>query len=87
LCTYKVNQGIEPKRKRRGQGSHEAEVSFLSNIGFKNKDVEFANQLRYFRNGIIYYGKEFGEEYAQKVVKFLKKVCRMILNQKPQQTL
>ncbi|MBI2106445.1 hypothetical protein HYT57_00520 [Candidatus Woesearchaeota archaeon] len=51
--------------------SHEAEVSYLRDIGFQESEVLFMNQLRYFRNGIKYYGKIFDEEYAKKVEKFL----------------
>ncbi len=56
-----------------GKGAHEAEVSFMSKIELSN-DIEFADQLRYFRNGILYYGKSFDAEYAKKVVDFLQKV-------------
>ncbi len=66
-----------------GKGAHEAEVSYMAKIGFNDKDVDFANDLRYFRNGIMYYGKKFGKEYAKKVLEFLekmyprlKKMCR-----------
>ena len=33
-----------------GQGAHEAEVSYLRILGFTEKEVQFADQLRYFRN-------------------------------------
>lgn len=56
-----------------GQGAHEAEVSYLRIIGFKEKDVQFADQLRYFRNGMLYYGTVLDEEYAQKVIDFTNK--------------
>lgn len=39
-----------------GSGAHEAEVAYLREIGFIDKDVQFADQLRYFRNGMLYYG-------------------------------
>lgn len=45
-----------------GKGAHEAEVSYLRKIGFNDKEVEFSDQLRYFRNGITYYGKIFDQE-------------------------
>ena len=32
----------------RGQGAHEAEVSFAINMGCTEKQVQFLNQLRYF---------------------------------------
>ncbi len=54
-----------------GKGAHEAEVSYLRKIGFKDQEVEFADRLRYFRNGILYYGKNYDKEYAEKVLKFL----------------
>ena len=57
-----------------GMGAHEAEVAYMRNLGFDEKDVRFMNDLRYFRNGILYYGKRFNSEYAQKVISFLGKV-------------
>ncbi len=57
-----------------GKGAHEAEVSYMAKTGFSNKDVDFANDLRYFRNGIMYYGKKFDKEYAKKVLEFLEKM-------------
>jgi len=57
-----------------GQGAHEAEVSYLRMLGFKEKDVQFADQLRYFRNGMLYYGTSLDEEYAQKVIEFTNKL-------------
>lgn len=58
-----------------GKGSHEAEVSYLSVLGFDEKDVGFIDQLRYFRNGILYYGSTLDAEYANKVIKFTKQIC------------
>jgi hypothetical protein len=57
-----------------GQGAHEAEVAYLRNMGFNENDVQFADQLRYFRNGIVYYGKILDREYAQKVLDFMNKI-------------
>lgn len=54
-----------------GQGAHEAEVSYLMVLGFAEKDVRFADQLRYFRNGILYYGTFLDAEYAEKVLQFV----------------
>ena len=59
--------------KTTGQGAHEAEVAYLRELKFSEPDVQFANQLRYFRNGIMYYGKSFDAEYAQKVLAFLER--------------
>jgi len=56
-----------------GQGAHEAEVSYLRILGFKENDVQFADQIRYFRNGMLYYGTIIDKEYAEKVIVFLKK--------------
>jgi hypothetical protein len=57
-----------------GHGAHEAEVSFLKELGFNNNDINFVDQLRYFRNRILYYGKRFDKEYALKVIEFTKKI-------------
>jgi hypothetical protein len=61
-----------------GQGAHEAEVSYLKQLHFSEQEVAFCDQLRYFRNGILYYGKEFDVEYAQKVLEFLKEFNKKI---------
>lgn len=53
-----------------GTGAHEAEVSYMRNIGFNENEVQFANQMRFFRNGILYYGTLLDKEYAEKVIKF-----------------
>lgn len=57
-----------------GLGAHEAEVSYLRELGFKETDIQFADQLRYFRNRIMYYGKTLDKEYAEKVLDFLNKI-------------
>lgn len=51
--------------------SHEAEISYLRNLNFSENEVNFMNQLRYFRNGIKYYGKRLDMEYAEKVLYFM----------------
>jgi len=56
-----------------GLGAHEAEVSYLRKIGFKEIDIQFADQMRYFRNGITYYGKQLDIEYAKNVFEFMNK--------------
>jgi hypothetical protein len=61
-----------------GKGVHEAEVSYLAEIGFGGRDMEFANELRYFRNGIMYYGKKFDKAYAEKVLEFLKRMYPLL---------
>ena len=57
-----------------GFGAHEAEVSYMRVIGFDENDVQFANQMRFFRNGMIYYGTRLDKAYAEKVVQFTKRV-------------
>lgn len=57
-----------------GQGAHEAEVSYLRMMGFTEKDVRFADQMRYFRNRILYYGTSLDKEYAEKVIEFTKRI-------------
>lgn len=54
--------------------SHEAEVSYMRVLGFSEHDVIFTDELRYYRNGIKYYGKKFTMEYANKVVQYLERV-------------
>jgi len=56
-----------------GQGAHEAEVAFTRNLDLKESEVQFLEQMRYFRNGILYQGKRFDTEYAEKVIEFTKK--------------
>ena len=57
-----------------GQGAHEAEVAFARNLDFNESEVQLLDQLRYFRNGIIYYGKRFDKEYAEQIIRFTKKI-------------
>lgn len=56
-----------------GKGAHEAEVSFSKEIGFNSNEIQLLDKLRYFRNGILYYGKRFDKEYAEKIILFTKK--------------
>lgn len=56
-----------------GRGAHEAELAYLRKQGVREQDIQFLNQLRYFRNGIMYYGKNFDKEYAQKVINLTNK--------------
>ena len=55
-----------------GFGAHEAEISYLRNLGFKENDVRFADQMRFFRNGMLYYGTIMDKPYAEKVILFTK---------------
>jgi hypothetical protein len=61
-----------------GQGAHEAEVAYLVELGFSQADVQFCDQLRYFRNGIMYYGKSFNADYATKVVAYLRRIKKRL---------
>jgi hypothetical protein len=62
-----------------GQGAHEAEVAFSKEIGFNENEILLLDKLRYFRNGILYYGKRFDKEYAVKVINFTKKKFKEII--------
>src|SRR3990167_6783410 len=57
-----------------GFGAHEAEVSYMRVLGFDEKHVQFADQIRYFRNGILYYGTILDKEYTEKVIAFTKRL-------------
>ena len=63
-----------------GFGAHEAEVSYMMVLGFKENDVRFADQLRYFRNGILYYGSDLDKEYALKVIEFTKRIYERLMS-------
>jgi hypothetical protein len=62
--------------------SHEAEVSYMRNLNFTEHDVRFMNDLRYFRNGILYYGKRFDADYAKKVIGFVERSYPILSIQK-----
>ncbi len=57
-----------------GNYSHEAEVSFLEEMSFKESEISFINTLRKARNGITYYGTIFDKSYATKCFDFLLKI-------------
>jgi len=61
-----------------GQFAHEAEISYLKNLKFKDSDILFVNELRYFRNSITYYGKQLTIEYAKKVFDFTEKIYSLL---------
>ena len=56
-----------------GLGAHQTEIAYMREIGFSENDVQFADQLRYFRNAMMYYGKILDKEYAEKVLEFTHK--------------
>ncbi len=60
--------------KSSGEGSHEAEISYLLELNFSETETRFMDELRYFRNGIKYYGKRFDKEYAKKVIHFMEAI-------------
>jgi hypothetical protein len=53
-----------------GVGAHEAEVSYLEILKFKEKNIRFLNGLRTIRNQIKYEGEQFDKAYAEKTIKF-----------------
>ena len=57
-----------------GFGAHEAEVSYMRILEIDEKDVQFTDQMRYFRNGMLYYGTILDKEYAEKVIEFTMKM-------------
>ena len=63
-----------------GSYAHEAEISYLKTLGFSENESYFLNELRYFRNSVTYYGKILDKEYAEKVLKFMKKIYPKIRN-------
>ena len=63
-----------------GFGAHEAEVSYMRVLNFNERDVQFADQIRFFRNGMLYYGAMLDKAYAEKVIEFTKKVYLKLKN-------
>lgn len=61
-----------------GQGAHEAEVAYMRILKIPEKEVQFMNQLRYYRNGILYYGTRMDKEYAEKVIEYTNKIIPKI---------
>jgi predicted outer membrane protein len=50
----------------------------MAGLGFSESQVMFMNELRYYRNGIKYYGKRFDEEYAEKVMLYMDEVYELL---------
>jgi len=65
-----------------GAGAHEAEIAYLKILNYEEKDIQFLNQLRYFRNGMLYYGTILDSEYAEKVIDFTKRNYKKLLNKR-----
>lgn len=57
-----------------GFRAHEAEVAYLRNLGFTEQEIQFTDQIRFFRNGMLYYGTMLDKEYAEKVMGFTYKI-------------
>ncbi|MBS3090825.1 hypothetical protein J4217_00055 [Candidatus Pacearchaeota archaeon] len=62
-----------------GSFAHEAELSFLIELNFSENDIGFMNELRYLRNGVIYYGKILDKEYCEKVLEFLDRTYKELI--------
>jgi len=56
-----------------GFEAHKAEVAYLRILKLEEKEVRFVDQMRYYRNGMLYYGTSLDKEYAEKVIEFTKK--------------
>jgi len=56
-----------------GIGAHEAEVAYMNELDFSKVEIEFMNEVRFLRNGVLYYGKVIDKEYAEKVIEFTKR--------------
>ena len=56
-----------------GLEAHKAEITYMNVLNFDDRDIEFLNKMRYFRNGMLYYGTILDKEYAEKVIEFTKK--------------
>ena len=39
-----------------GTHAHESEVAYMDKLGFSKTEIEFMNEIRYLRNGVLYYG-------------------------------
>ena len=57
-----------------GQIVHIGSGTVATILGFDEKDVQFADQLRFFRNGMLYYGTQLDKAYAVKVIEFTKRI-------------
>lgn len=62
-----------------GQGAHEAEIAYLKVLSFKEDDIIFADEIRYFRNGMLYYGTILDKVYAEKVIEFTNRIFKQLM--------
>jgi len=70
---------IEEGFNSSGKGAHEAEVSYLRSLDFEESTIQFCDQLRYFRNKIVYYGRIMDCEYTKKTIELLEKIYKRII--------
>jgi len=70
LCYDSIMELIRAKMLITGfsSESHEAEVSFLRTLKFREIVIQELDQLRYLRNGVTYYGREIDIDYTKKVI-------------------
>jgi hypothetical protein len=61
-----------------GKGAHEAEVSYLRILDISEENIQLMDDLRFFRNKILYYGKMLDLEYAQKILKFSEEMRKIL---------
>ncbi|HJX05639.1 MAG TPA: hypothetical protein VJ461_02935 [Candidatus Nanoarchaeia archaeon] len=54
--------------------SHEAEVSYMDRLGFTQAEMRIMDEIRYYRNGTKYYGTILTKQYAEKTLRFMKKI-------------
>ena len=52
-----------------GIGAHESEVSYMKILGFGDGEIKFTDQMRYFRNGMLYYGTTLDKDSYFDVVR------------------
>lgn len=60
--------------KAEGFSAHEAEVSYLKDLDFSDADVQIMDNLRLYRNSMLYYGKKFEKENAETLFAFLERI-------------
>lgn len=75
-CYDVIRELLEAKLSREGYKSysHEAVVSYMTELGFQKDKVVFLDELREIRHGTKYYGKTIDIEYAKKVKSFLDEI-------------
>ena len=64
--------------KAEGFSAHQAEISYLKELDFSDADIIFMDNLRAYRNNILYYGKKFQKESAENIFRFLEKILPIL---------